>query len=82
MDKSIVSPFLTHSVLVSVQCLTQLVAHRVFTKSVFLLCDEQCTKIVFNALEGNYALCLLGELFSISFLHHHHHGTPLVLFLH
>ena len=51
-----------HSVAsVDVQCLSQLVAHRIFTKSVHLLCDEQCTKIVFNALEGNYALCLLGK---------------------
>ena len=37
-------------------------SHRIFSKSVHLLCDEQCTKIIFNALEGNYALCLLGEL--------------------
>jgi len=47
--------------IVCVQCLTQLVAHRIFTKSVHLLSDEQCTKIIFNALEGNYALCLLGQ---------------------
>ena len=48
-----------------VQCSSQLVAHRVFTKSIHLLCDEQCTKIIFNALEGNYALCLLGQFTTI-----------------
>jgi len=47
--------------LTCVQCMSQLVTHRLFTKSVHLLSHEQCTKIVFNALEGNYALCLLGQ---------------------
>jgi len=47
------------------QCLTQLVAHRVFTKSIRLSCDEQCTKIIFASLDGNYALCLLGQLLLI-----------------
>ena len=32
-----------------------------FRRSIRLLSNNQSTKIVFNALEGNYALCLLGK---------------------
>lgn len=43
------------------QCLIQMMTHRVFKKSLALLSNNQITKIVFNTLEGNYALCLLGK---------------------
>jgi thiamine phosphate synthase YjbQ (UPF0047 family) len=35
--------------------------HRLFKKCIDLLVNEQSTKIIFNTLEGNYALCLLGK---------------------
>ena len=43
------------------KCLIMLMQYGVFMKSVNLLCNEQTTKIIFNALEENYALCLLGK---------------------
>ncbi|XP_077995296.1 ubiquitin-protein ligase E3B-like [Glandiceps talaboti] len=44
------------------ECLTVLKTHGVFKKSLLMLSTEQNTKIVFNSLEGNYALCLLANL--------------------
>lgn len=35
--------------------------HKILQKTITLLYNEQNIKIVFNALEGNYALCLLGN---------------------
>ena len=39
-----------------------MITERVFKRSNDLLSNTQSTKIIFNALEGNYALCLLGKL--------------------
>ncbi|KAI0213900.1 Ubiquitin-protein ligase E3B [Lamellibrachia satsuma] len=41
------------------ECLVELMKHRIFSQSLVLLSNEQSTKIIFNTLEGNYALCLL-----------------------
>ena len=56
-----VGPLIFQLYFLLLQCLVVLMQHRFFTKSVTLLSNEQSTKIVFNALEGNYALCLLGN---------------------
>ncbi|KAK3581963.1 hypothetical protein CHS0354_023434 [Potamilus streckersoni] len=42
-------------------CMTLLISNRVFRRSLDLLVNEQSTRIIFNSLEGNYALCLLGK---------------------
>lgn len=59
--------------MLSSQCLIQMMTHRIFSRSIELLCHEQSTKIIFNALEGNYALCLLGERFRLSWLYFQEH---------
>ena len=43
------------------QCVELLVTHRVFKRCLELLTCEQSTRIIFNTLEGNYALCLMGR---------------------
>merc|ERR1719193_43275 len=42
--------------------LTTLTSANLFAKSLDLLSNDQNTRIVFNSLEGNYALCLLANL--------------------
>jgi len=54
-----------HLSTLSPDCLTMLITHRIFSKAISLLCDNQNTKIVFNTLEGNYALCLLANLIQL-----------------
>lgn len=54
-----------HITTMSQECLALLMTHRIFSKCVHLLCHEQSTKIVFHALEGNYALCLLANLIQL-----------------
>ncbi|XP_063241461.1 ubiquitin-protein ligase E3B isoform X2 [Bacillus rossius redtenbacheri] len=44
------------------ECVQMLVGHGVLEKSLDLLGSEQNMRIVFNSLEGNYALCLVGNL--------------------
>lgn len=50
------------------ECTSVLVGHSVFTKSLELLSSEQNMRIVFNALEGNYALCLLANLIQLAYV--------------
>ncbi|RUS75046.1 hypothetical protein EGW08_017182, partial [Elysia chlorotica] len=40
-------------------CIAMLVTHRIFKRCLNLLTCEQSTRIFFNTLEGNYALCLM-----------------------
>ncbi|XP_023230770.1 ubiquitin-protein ligase E3B-like [Centruroides sculpturatus] len=54
---------------ISPECITVFLSHGIFKKSLELLMTEQNTRILFNVLEGNYALCLL-ELFHV--LHEAH----------
>ncbi|XP_021340570.1 ubiquitin-protein ligase E3B-like, partial [Mizuhopecten yessoensis] len=49
-------------------CLTQMVTHRIFKRSLDLLTNEQSTRIIFNSLEGNYALCLLANLVQLGYI--------------
>ncbi|XP_060602901.1 ubiquitin-protein ligase E3B-like [Ruditapes philippinarum] len=48
-------------------CLTHLITNRVFKRSLDLLTNEQSTRIIFNSLEGNYALCLLANLIQLGY---------------
>lgn len=40
--------------------------HKLFARSLELLNSEQNLRIVFNALEGSYALCLLANLIQLA----------------
>lgn len=39
----------------------------IFQKSVRLLSVQQSMRIIFNTLEGNYALCLLANLLELAY---------------
>ncbi|KAF4523556.1 hypothetical protein B566_EDAN012004 [Ephemera danica] len=43
-----------------------LVTHKILPRCIELLSAEQDLRIVFNALEGNYALCLLGNIIQMA----------------
>lgn len=45
-----------------------IVSLNILVKSVELLSSDQNMRIVFNALEGNYALCLLANLVQLSYI--------------
>ncbi|XP_014785402.1 ubiquitin-protein ligase E3B isoform X2 [Octopus bimaculoides] len=51
----------------SQECMNTLVTHRIFKRCLDLLTNEQSTRIVFNSLEGNYALCLLANLVHLGY---------------
>ncbi|XP_069135904.1 ubiquitin-protein ligase E3B-like [Argopecten irradians] len=57
-----------HMSTMSPACLTQMVTHRIFKRSLDLLTNEQSTRIIFNSLEGNYALCLLANLVQLGYM--------------
>ncbi|XP_022103880.1 ubiquitin-protein ligase E3B-like [Acanthaster planci] len=44
------------------KCIESIKKHNLFKQSLDFLAKEQNTKIIFNVLEGNYALCLLANL--------------------
>ena len=44
------------------QCIESIKKHNLLQHSLDFLAKEQNTKIIFNVLEGNYALCLLGKI--------------------
>ncbi|GFT97388.1 ubiquitin-protein ligase E3B [Nephila pilipes] len=52
------------------ECLTILSDHDIFKHSLDLLASEQNTRILFNALEGNYALCLIANLIHLGHSDH------------
>ncbi|XP_064612255.1 ubiquitin-protein ligase E3B-like [Liolophura sinensis] len=59
-------PAIIHHVAeVAPECMDQLVTNRVFMKCLNLLANEQSTRIIFNSLEGNYALCMLANLIQL-----------------
>lgn len=49
-------------------CIATLVTHRIFKRCLNLLTCEQSTRIFFNTLEGNYALCLMANLIQLGFV--------------
>ena len=50
-----------HLSLTAPECLELLITHRVFKRCLELRMSEQSTRIIFNTLEGNYCLCLMGK---------------------
>lgn len=44
-----------------------MVNQNLFTKSVNILSGQQSMRIIFNTLEGNYALCLLANLLQLAY---------------
>uniref|UniRef100_T1IRU6 Ubiquitin-protein ligase E3B n=1 Tax=Strigamia maritima TaxID=126957 RepID=T1IRU6_STRMM len=57
-----------HLQLLSPECLTQFSTHELFKHSLDLLISDQNVRIIFNMLEGNYALCLLANLIHLGSL--------------
>ncbi|XP_059171742.1 ubiquitin-protein ligase E3B-like [Physella acuta] len=49
-------------------CISTMVTHRIFKRCLDLLTCEQSTRIIFNSLEGNYALCLMANLIQLGFV--------------
>ncbi|GIY67610.1 ubiquitin-protein ligase E3B [Caerostris darwini] len=49
------------------ECLAIISDHEIFKHSLDLLASEQNTRILFNALEGNYALCLIANLIHLGY---------------
>ncbi|XP_017769365.1 PREDICTED: ubiquitin-protein ligase E3B [Nicrophorus vespilloides] len=47
------------------EVVTTLSSHNIFAKSLELLSSQQSMRIVFNTLEGNYALCLMANLLQL-----------------
>ncbi|CAG9759771.1 unnamed protein product [Ceutorhynchus assimilis] len=52
----------------SPETISTLYQNKIFTKSLELLSSQQSMRIVFNALEGNYALCLLSNLIHLGYI--------------
>lgn len=48
------------------QCISSFITNNLFARSLELLNSEQNLRIVFNALEGSYALCLLANLIQLA----------------
>ncbi|KAK6968619.1 ubiquitin-protein ligase E3B [Biomphalaria glabrata] len=49
-------------------CIATMVTHRIFKRCLDFLTCEQSTRIIFNSLEGNYALCLMANLIQLGFV--------------
>lgn len=63
-----VPAIINHVSTLSPECLTLLVTNRIFKRSLDVLSNEQSTRIIFNTLEGNYALCLLANMVQLGFV--------------
>ncbi|XP_076363103.1 ubiquitin-protein ligase E3B [Tachypleus tridentatus] len=61
-----VPAFVYHLTNISPECVTLLMNHDILKKSLQLLSAEQNTRVIFNALEGSYALCLLANLINLA----------------
>ncbi|KAM7312029.1 ubiquitin-protein ligase E3B isoform X2 [Ixodes scapularis] len=57
-------------------------SHGVFRRSLDILTVEQNMRILFNALEGNYALCLLANLVHLAYLNIENLSSRLLDFVH
>ncbi|XP_067010981.1 ubiquitin-protein ligase E3B isoform X2 [Anabrus simplex] len=65
---NIMGHLLTKGFYLIMKCITTFVSHDMFPRSLELLSSEQNTRIVFNVLEGNYALCLLANLIQLAYI--------------
>ncbi|XP_034250724.1 ubiquitin-protein ligase E3B [Thrips palmi] len=61
-----VPALVSHIQTLAPECLTLIEQHSILRRSFELLSIEQNLRIVFNALEGNYALCLLANLIQLA----------------
>lgn len=52
--------------MIYLQCISSFITNNLFARSLELLNSEQNLRIVFNALEGSYALCLLANLIQLA----------------
>ncbi|XP_056636344.1 ubiquitin-protein ligase E3B [Diorhabda sublineata] len=52
----------------SPESITTLSNHKIFGRSLELLSSQQSMRIVFNTLEGSYALCLLANLIQLAYI--------------
>ncbi|EFN88458.1 Ubiquitin-protein ligase E3B [Harpegnathos saltator] len=60
-------PALVHHLnILSPECISSFITNNLFARSLELLNSEQNLRIVFNALEGSYALCLLANLIQLA----------------
>jgi ubiquitin-protein ligase E3 B len=50
------------------ECIATINNQKLFSKSLELLSSQQSMRIVFNTLEGSYALCLLANLLQLAFM--------------
>ncbi|KAH1003133.1 ubiquitin-protein ligase E3B isoform X1 [Dendroctonus ponderosae] len=66
-----VPALLHHLQAASSESIATLQHHRIFTRTLELLSSQQSMRIVFNALEGSYALCLLANLIQMAHLERH-----------
>ncbi|CAH1185168.1 unnamed protein product [Phyllotreta striolata] len=55
----------------SPESISTLTNHKIFARSLELLSSQQSMRIVFNTLEGSYALCLLANLIQLAFIERH-----------
>ncbi|KAJ8917808.1 hypothetical protein NQ315_010714 [Exocentrus adspersus] len=60
-----------HLQTVSPESVTSIIDHKLFTRSLDLLSSQQSMRIVFNTLEGSYALCLLANLIQLAYIERH-----------
>ncbi|XP_045532186.1 ubiquitin-protein ligase E3B [Pieris brassicae] len=61
-----------HMQQISPESISTFRTHALFDKSVEFLSADQNMRIVFNTLEGNYALCLLGNLIQMAHIERDH----------
>ncbi|XP_066246822.1 ubiquitin-protein ligase E3B [Euwallacea similis] len=57
-----------HLQTLSPETISTLQQHKLFTRSFELLSSQQSMRIVFNTLEGSYALCLLANLIQMGYI--------------
>lgn len=76
-------PALVHHLLsIAPEVLSVVNSHGVFRRSLDILLVEQNMRILFNALEGNYALCLLANLVHLAHLNVQNLSSRLLDFVH
>ncbi|XP_070389729.1 ubiquitin-protein ligase E3B [Dermacentor albipictus] len=76
-------PALIHHLLnIAPEAVTLLNSHGLFRRSLDILVVEQNMRILFNALEGNYALCLLANLVHLAYLNIENLNSRLLDFVH
>nr|XP_023030496.1 ubiquitin-protein ligase E3B [Leptinotarsa decemlineata] len=60
-----------HLQTISAESIVTINNHKLFSRSLELLSSQQSMRIVFNTLEGSYALCLLANLIQLAYIERH-----------